>query len=145
MTARYDSIQHLAWLLREANAYDPEDLATERGLMAEIEGALTITPSDHALERELYDLLKRTVEQRDTGETYDVDRALAEAEGIVGPGGAIEYQYRCRGRLGEWGQWRTWRTQDTMDAPVPHLPDATYTQFRIAPAQPAVRKDKTPS
>jgi len=80
-------------LLRDANAYDPDDLAAERDLMAEIQGTLTIAPSDHPLERELYHLLKRIVEQPDTVETYDIDRVLAEAEGIVGPGGVIEYQY----------------------------------------------------
>ena len=133
-TTHHNRTERLAFLLREVRAFETEELTTDRDLMEEIRGALAVAPSDHPLERELYDLLKCTVELPGTVGTYDVDRALAEAERTVDPGGAIEYQYRWQQPSGEWSHWHTWRTRDTMDAPIPDLPDGKYIQFRIAPA-----------
>src|SRR5262245_33649696 len=134
-TAQHIRIRRLAWLLSEVRTYEPADLTMNPILMQEVRDALAVAPSEHALERELHDLLTRTVEAPDTVESYDADRAIAEAEGLVGPGGAIAYQYQWQNSSGEWSKWSTWRTRTTMQAPVPNPADARTIHFRIAPAQ----------
>jgi len=133
-TTRPNRIQRLAGLLGEACA-EPPDLPANEELMEDARQALAVPLSDHPLECELRDLLSRCIHAPGTVDSYAVDRAIAEAEGVVGPGGAIEYQYRWQSHAGEWSEWRTWRTRTTMDEPVPDPMDAQTIQFGVAPAQ----------
>ena len=112
MTAQNDRINHLAALLWQAATSGLGDLSRNLELMEAIKSALQVAPSEQPLERELHELLSRTTHSADTAvDWYAVDRAVAEAEGIVGPGGAIEYQRRWQRPDGQWSEWRTYRTR----------------------------------
>jgi hypothetical protein len=125
--------RHLADLLSHAAIYEPDDLMRESDWIEAAREALRAKPSpDDALERELYSFLESALRDFTVG-GYAVDRAIAEAEGIVEPGGDIVYQERWLFPDGHWGEWQTFRTKDWDRYPIPPPSDGVEAQVRVAP------------
>jgi hypothetical protein len=129
-----ERIRQLADLLVQASQYEAADLNERTEWRDAASAALAAVASDHLLETELRDLLAVFLEsEARPGFSYAVDRAVAEAKGLVDPGGAIEYQERWQDENGNWSPWRTFRTA-TGDHPTRTPQDAVIVQNRIASA-----------
>lgn|SRR5262245_1426553 len=123
----------LAQLLIEAEAwqFDPGE-----AWYALARQELRTPPSDDPLERELYALVTEAMEHKRV-DSYEADRAVAEARGLVGRSGDIIYQERWLFEDGHWGEWRTYRTKDWDRYPLPKPLGGRESRHRIASADEA--------
>jgi hypothetical protein len=131
-----ERVRQLADLLVQASQYEPADLKEQTEWRDAASAALAAAVSDHPLEIELRGLLAMFLgNDSRPGSSYAVDRAVAEAQGLVDPGGAIEYQERWQDENGTWSPWRAFRTA-TADQPTLTPHNAVIVQHRIAAASP---------
>ena len=128
-------IEQTKKLIIEAAAFGPNDLKHETGLLTEIWNTLRQQPAHTTpLEHELRELLRQLVafDEPFPKDWEDrSDRAIAEADGLIDPGGAITWQYRCQTSDGLWTPWLPDPRTGSYDKP----PGTVLTQHRIAPLE----------
>ena len=132
--ARKERLHVLAEMLAHARIFVPGDLALDTEWRSKTHAAVEAAASEDGLAAEVRDLLKEVLAHVEIVEDANFkrrsDRALAEYDGIVGPGQDIVYEYRWQEADGTWSSWRPTPNSGKLDYPS----EACEIQHRIAGA-----------
>ena len=131
---RKERLHVLADMLAHARIFVPGDLALDTEWRSKTHSAVEAAASEDGLAAEVRDLLKEVLANveivEDVGFKRRSDRALAEYDGIVGPGQDIVYKSRWQEADGTWSSWRATPRTGKLDYPD----EAREIQHRIADA-----------